>query len=72
MKQATFKVSNFNKRTPKQLKRIGDACIYGMPLFIGAITGSPMTDSAKVWTIFGLNVILVGVKVFTKFFTDEQ
>ena len=70
MKQ-TFKVSNWNKYTPKFWKYLGNACIYSLPLFQGIVMQSPFNSETKIWINFILGVLLVSAKMITKFFAEE-
>ena len=71
MKQR-MKVKNWNKRTPKFWKRIGDVCIYSLPMLISAIMASPLNADARQWCMFLLTVILVAAKAITKFVAEDE
>ena len=70
--KTTFKISNWNKITPKCWKRIGDVCIYSLPLLQGVIMQSPFSSDTKIWINFILGIFLVGSKMITKFFSQEK
>lgn len=70
-KQAVFCASNWNKKTPLFWKRLGDVCIYSLPLWQGLIMKSPLSPEAREWAEFIVGFILVLTKMLTKFFAEE-
>lgn len=64
-------ISNWNKPTPLFWKRLGDTCIYSLPLLEGVILSSPLNSEAKMWINFALGIVLVSAKAFSKFFAEE-
>lgn len=72
MKNQSFKLSNWSKRTPKFWRRIGNAFNYvGIAAVNGAILGSPLTPEIKLWTNFIVTMIFLTIKGLTKFFAEE-
>lgn len=67
-----MKLSNWSERTPKFWKRIGDTALYGLPLLQTIIMASPLSTDIRLWTGFVLSVLLVGVKMLTKFFKEDS
>lgn len=68
----TFKLDNFNKVTPKFWKRLGNTCIYSLPLLQGVIMSSPFNSDTKIWLNFIVGILLVGSKFITKFFSEDE
>jgi len=58
---------NYAAPTNKKWKKVADYLLYTLPLLITATIAVPSNDSIKVWLIFGMNVIVIGLKGFTKF-----
>ena len=70
--KTTFKLSNWSKRTPCFWRKLGNTCIYALPLLQGAMMKSPLEGDTRMWVDFILTAVLVGIKAFTKFFTVED
>ena len=71
-KVTTFKTSNWNKLTPKKWKRLGNACLFAIPLLSPVIAGYPIDPIVKVWISSVLSTVLVVAKFVTKFFAEEE
>lgn len=67
----TFRYENYYRKTPRNWKQFGDACLLGIPLISGAIMTAPMDETVKLWVIFGCNIALAIAKMVTKFIGDE-
>ena len=67
----TFRYENYYRKTPRNWKQFGDACLVGIPIISGAIMTAPMDETAKLWVIFGCNIALAIAKMVTKFIGDE-
>ena len=67
-----FKKSNWKKKTNIHWRRLGDTAIYSLPLILTAIMASPLSVTAKGWLNFGVTVILIGLKAFSKLTADEE
>lgn len=66
-----MKIQNYWHPTPKKVRVIGDF-ILGLSLVLsGAIAGSPIPDSYKVWIMFILTTTGGIAKYVTNFFKDE-
>ena len=67
-------IKNIGKRTPKHLKMLGDFSILMIPTIQAGLVSAPegTFTEYQVWLIgFVSSCLLVGVKFFTKLFTDE-
>jgi len=64
--------SNLNKPDNKKLKMIANTMLYTLPLVITTIISSPLSDNIQTYSIFGLNIIIIGFKAFTKFTTNTD
>lgn len=56
--------------TPKKWRAAGDSIMIGCTGISAMITGSPLSDNTKMWTMFVLNVVGVLGKVITNFFKE--
>lgn len=65
-------VKNWKKQTPWKIKRIGDICVYTLPMWQGLITASPFPDAWKVWLNFIIGALLIMAKAITKLFSDNE
>lgn len=65
-------VKNWKKPTPWKVKRIGDMCVYTLPMWQGLITTSPFPDAWKVWLNFIIGALLIMAKAITKLFSDNE
>jgi len=68
----SFNLNNYYRKTPRNWKQIGDACLIGIPLISGALMTAPMDETVKLWLIFGCNIALAIMKMVTKFIGDEE
>lgn len=57
--------------TPKKYRQIGDSILIGTTSLSAMMMGAPLSETAKTWVIFGLNVLGVVGKVITNMFKDE-
>lgn len=62
---------NYNSPTPKKLKVIADFVLVLTAAISGSVMGLPISDNAKLWINFTVNIIAVAFKFITKFMTDE-
>ena len=63
--------NNYNKVSNKIAKRIGDICLFSIPIYIPIILELPIKDSIKTWLISSLSFIMATVKIISKFTTDN-
>ena len=70
MKQ--IKITNWRKKTPIKWRRLGDVTIYSLPLLLAAIMASPLNPEIKGWLNFGITVISIGLKAFTKLTAEDE
>ena len=66
-----MKLSNYYKKTPPAVKMWGDLMLFAAPLLSGAVMTAPVSETVKLWVVFGLNIVLVIGKILTKFVGDE-
>lgn len=62
---------HYTTPTPVKMRKIGDAILVGTASLSTMIMGLPISDSAKLWTVFALNVVGTIGKVITNFFKEE-
>ena len=65
-------VKNWKTPTPGKVKRIGDMCVYTLPMWQGLIATSPFPDAWKVWLNFIIGALLIMAKAITKLFSDSE
>jgi hypothetical protein len=59
--------SNYNKPSNPLFKRIGDICLFTIPLYIPILTSIPILENTKLWIIGILSIVLATVKIISKF-----
>lgn len=64
-------IKNYYNPTPKKWRKIGDAILLGTTSLSAMMMGAPLSENAKTWTIFLLNVAGVFGKVITNFAKEE-
>lgn len=64
-------IKNYYQPTPKKLRKIGDAILLSTASISAMMMGAPLSENAKTWCIFILNVIGVAGKVITNLFKEE-
>lgn len=60
---------NWTDPTPIKIKKIGDMCVYTLPMWQGLIMTSPFGDKTKLWLNFIIGGLLIIAKVITKMFS---
>lgn len=63
---------SYYKPTPVKWRKIGDAILLGTASLSAMMMGAPLSENAKTWTIFLLNVLGVAGKVMTNFFKEDE
>lgn len=56
--------------TPIKWRKIGDSVLVGTSGLSAIMMGAPIPDGYTIWIIFTLNVLGVGAKVITNFFSE--
>lgn len=64
-------LSNYYKKTPKNVKLVGDIFLFTAPLLSAAVMAAPFIEPTKSWILFGVNMVLIIGKIITKFIGDE-
>ena len=67
-----LKISNLSKPSNKRWKSVADFFLYTLPLYLGAIMAAPFNENIKLWLVFGITVITVTLKGFTKFTSETK
>lgn len=57
--------------TPIKWRKIGDSILVGTSGMSAIMMGAPIPEHYTIWIVFSLNVIGVGGKIITNFFTME-
>ena len=63
---------NYKAPTPVKWRKIGDAILLFSTSMSAMVMGLPLSEHAKLWTIFILNGIGVIGKVITNLFKEEE
>jgi hypothetical protein len=69
MAQIAFE--NLKKKDNKKWKTATDFFLYTMPFYLSAIMAIPISDDLKLWINFAVTIIIVTLKGFSKFTTEE-
>ena len=56
--------------TPIKWRKIGDSVLVGTSGMSAVLMGAPLPEHYTIWMIFGLNVVGVGGKIITNFFSE--
>ena len=64
-------IKDYQKPTPVKWRKVGDAILLGTTSLSAMMMGAPLSDHAKTWTIFLLNVAGVFGKIITNLAKDE-
>lgn len=67
-----LKVSNLGKPSNKRWKSIADFFLYTLPLYLVAIQAAPFSESLKIWLPFGITILTITLKGFTKFTAESK
>jgi hypothetical protein len=62
-----LKIANLSKPSNKKFKLIADTALYALPLYLTAIMASALPEDIKVWSNFGVTVVVITLKAITKF-----
>lgn len=63
---------SYYKPTPVKWRKIGDAILLGTASLSAMMMGAPLSENAKTWSIFILNIVGVAGKVITNFFKEDE
>jgi hypothetical protein len=64
-------LNNLKKPSNPLFKKIADYLLYTLPLVSTAIVAVPLPESAKLWIIFGLNIVVIGFKGLSKLSAED-
>jgi len=67
-----LKLSNLSKPSNKRWKSVADFFLYTLPLYLVAIMAAPLNEDFKLWATFGITMITVTLKGFTKFTSETK
>jgi DNA-binding transcriptional regulator LsrR (DeoR family) len=65
-------IKHYYQKTPVRMRKLGDTILIGCTSLSAMMMGAPMSDHAKTWTIFALNVAGVVGKMLTNFFKEDD
>jgi hypothetical protein len=67
-----FKIANLKKPSNKKLKLIADIALYVLPFYLTAIMASGFSEEFKVWSNFGITIVVITLKAITKFTSEPE
>ena len=67
-----IRLKNYNKLSDPLYKKIGDICLFSIPLYIPIIMTLPIDGVTKLWISGALSFILATVKIISKFTLDPN
>lgn len=70
METKTTFAENYWAKTPIRMRKIGDAILIGTASLSAMMMGAPLSEAAKTWVIFVLNVVGVAGKIISNMFKD--
>ncbi len=65
-------IKDYYKPTPSLFRKIGDSILIGCTSISTAVMGLPISEHAKLWIVFYLNIVGVGGKIITNFFKEGE
>jgi hypothetical protein len=65
-------LNNYNKPSHPLFKRIGDICLFAIPLYSSTLITLPIPDKTKVLVLTILSILLATIKIVTKFTIDPN
>lgn len=66
-----LKISNLSKPSNKRWKSVADFFLYTLPLYLTAILTLPISENIKLWLSFGVTMVTITLKGFTKFTSEK-
>lgn len=70
-KKAKTLHEKYKAPTPVKWRKIGDSILVGTSGMSAIMMGAPLPEHVTIWLVFTLNIIGVGGKVITNFFTAD-
>jgi predicted phosphoadenosine phosphosulfate sulfurtransferase len=67
-----LKLANLNKPSNKRWKSVADFFLYTLPFYLTAIMAVPISEDLKLWITFGITMVTISLKGFTKFTTETK
>jgi hypothetical protein len=66
----SIQISNLNKPSNKNWKRVSDIFLYTSPLYLTTIMSIPISEEIKLWLNFGITIFIITLKGFSKFTSE--
>jgi len=63
---------NYNKPSQPIYRKIGDICLFAIPLYTPIILSLPITDNVKLIVTAITSIVLATVKIISKFSVDSN
>lgn len=67
-----LKIANLSKPSNKRWKSVADFFLYSLPLYLIAIQAAPFSEDLKIWLPFGITMLTITLKGFTKFTSESK
>jgi len=67
-----LKFKNYDKPDSPIWKKVGDICLFTIPIYTPMLLSLPFTDTQKMWIGGLLNMVLATIKIITKFTSDPD
>jgi hypothetical protein len=65
-------LNNYNKPSHILFKKIGDICLFAIPLYTPIILSLPITGNTKLWITAMTSILMATVKIISKFSIDPN
>lgn len=63
---------NWGKPSNRNFKRVADALLYSLPLYLSAIMALPIEENVKTWLNFGVTMLVITIKTISKLTAEEE
>jgi hypothetical protein len=67
-----IRVDNLSKPDNRNWQKVSNYFLYTLPLYLVSLMALPISDDLKLWLNFGLTMLTVSLKGFSKFTTNSE
>jgi predicted phosphoadenosine phosphosulfate sulfurtransferase len=68
----SIRIDNLSKPSNKNWKQVSNALLYTLPLYLTTIMSIPISEGLKLWLNFGMTILIITLKGFSKFTSEEE
>jgi hypothetical protein len=68
----SISIDNLSKPSNQNWKRVSNAFLYTMPLYLTTIMSIPISEGLKLWLNFVITILIITLKGFSKFTSEEE